>query len=148
MADVAFYHLQREPLESALPKLLTKALEQDYRIVVRVSSEERLEELNEKLWTFGRATFLPHGSSHDGYAARQPVYLTTGDENPNGARILVVVDDAETSGIDAYDRALIMFDGHDEAVVSNARSLWTFLRDQGHAVTYWQQGERGWEKKA
>ena len=148
MADVAFYHLQREPLESALPKLLAKAFEQDYRAVVRVSGQDRLADLNEKLWVFGRATFLPHGAAEDGFSARQPIYLTTGDDNPNGARLLVVVDDAETSGVDAYDRVLIMFDGHDEGIVAKARSLWTFLRDEGHTVTYWQQGERGWEKKA
>ena len=43
----------------------------------------------------------------------------------------------------------IMFDGHDDEAVSAARQRWKAHKDSGHALTYWQQTERGgWEKKA
>jgi len=41
-----------------------------------------------------------------------------------------------------------LFDGRDEDAVTSARARWKALKDEGHDLTYWQQGERGWEKKA
>jgi DNA polymerase-3 subunit chi len=41
-----------------------------------------------------------------------------------------------------------LFDGGDPAAVAAARQRWTAARAGGHTLTYWQQGPRGWEKKA
>ena len=62
MTDIAFYHLQGSPLESALPKLLKKTLEAGKRAVVMAGSEARVEALNGVLWTYDQDSWLPHGS--------------------------------------------------------------------------------------
>ena len=41
-----------------------------------------------------------------------------------------------------------MFDGRDDAAVQAARQRWSDYKANGFTVTYWQQAERGWEKKA
>jgi len=46
MTEIGFYHLQRSPLERALPKLLEKVLEAGKRAVVVARSDERVEQLN------------------------------------------------------------------------------------------------------
>jgi DNA polymerase IIIc chi subunit len=50
--------------------------------VVRVGSAERMETLDAHLWTFSEQSFLAHGTARDGHPSRQPIYLTTEDENP------------------------------------------------------------------
>ncbi|MDP6884241.1 MAG: DNA polymerase III subunit chi, partial [Rhodospirillales bacterium] len=75
MTDIAFYHLQRSALESALPKLLEKTLEAGERAVVMAGSEDRVEALNGVLWTYHQDSWLPHGSARDGHAEAQPVWL-------------------------------------------------------------------------
>ena len=147
--EALFYHLERQPLETVLPQLLVKTLERGWRAVVQGGSEERLEALDQHLWTFDDKAFLPHGRRQDGHAERQPIYLTTGPDNPNGATVRFVVDGAEPPDPAGYARLVIMFDGRDEAAVGDARRYWKDLKAKGCAVTYWQQGERGgWEKKA
>jgi len=147
--DALFYHLERQPLESVLPFLLTKTLERGWRAVVQFGSEERLETLDQHLWTFDDQSFLPHGRKQDGHAARQPIFLTTSDENPNGAQVRFVVDGAEPPEPTGYTRIVIMFDGRDQSAVLSAREHWKTLKSKGCAVTYWQQTERGgWERKA
>ena len=38
--------------------------------------------------------------------------------------------------------------GNDTEAVGTARARWTAYQQAGHALTYWQQNERGgWEKK-
>jgi len=147
--EVFFYHLERAPLERVLPELLTKTLERGWRAVVQAGSPERLEALDTLLWTFDDAAFLPHGRAADGHAERQPVFLTTGDENPNAAGVRFFVDGAEATDLDGYQRAVFVFDGQDEAMVERARAQWTNANDAGHDVTYWQQSAEGkWEKRA
>jgi DNA polymerase-3 subunit chi len=41
-----------------------------------------------------------------------------------------------------------MFDGNDPAAVAAARDRWRAAKAAGHALTYWQQTDRGgWAKK-
>jgi DNA polymerase-3 subunit chi len=149
VAEVSFYHLLREPLERALPKLLEKALERDMRAVIRCTDPERLNTLNRQLWTYDQGSFLPHGSETDGHAELQPVYLTLKDENPNGANLLVLVDGAESPSIDQFERCLDLFDGNDDAAVAAARERWRKVKHAGVPATYWRQSETGkWEKQA
>jgi DNA polymerase III subunit chi len=148
MTDVRFYHLRTTPLERALPRLLERALADGHRILVRAGSEERVRSLDAALWTYGDATFLPHGTARDGFAERQPVFLTTGGENPNQATMLVLVDNAPADGIAQFKSVCDMFDGNDETAVAEARRRWRDAKAAGHALTYWQQGEGGWEKRA
>ena len=148
MTGIGFYHLERSPLERALPKLLEKVLEAGKRAVVMAGSEERVDALNAVLWTYEQGSFLPHGAAADGDAAEQPIWLTAVDENPNNAEILVLTDGAASDHVADYERCLEMFDGKDETAVGAARERWAAYRESGHDVAYWQQTERGWEKKA
>jgi len=149
VTDVAFYHLQRSPLEDVLPKLLVKTLAAGRRAVVLASSGERVEALAAHLWTWDPDAWLPHGTAQDGSAAQQPIWLATADENPNGATFLFLTDGADSGSVAGYDRCFDLFDGNDPAALAAARLRWQARRAEGHAVTYWQQTDRGgWEKKA
>ena len=147
MTDVGFYHLTATPLERALPKLLEKVLESGARAVVLAGSEPRIESLDTALWVYDPGSFLPHGTAGAGDPADQPVFLTTREENPNGAAILVLVDGIEPAFLNSFDRCLDVFDGTDEAAVAAARKRWSARKSAGDAVTYWKQAPDGrWEK--
>jgi len=149
VTQVSFYHLERTALEVALPRILDKALAAGLRAVVVAGSDERVTALNSALWTYDANSFLPHGSAEDGPAAAQPIYLTTEDENPNGAQVLAIVDGVTIPEVGGYDRVLDLFDGHDPDAVQAARARWKSLKDAGHDLTYWQQTpEGGWTQKA
>ncbi len=149
MTEVRFYHLQRRSLEQALPRILEKVLERNWRAVVRAGSPERVDALNQHLWTYDAASFLPHGSARDGFADQQPVWLTCEDENPNGATVLILVDGVDAASATAFELVCDLFDGNDAEAVLAARERWKRCKAAGHALTYWQQNDRGgWEKRA
>jgi DNA polymerase-3 subunit chi len=149
MTEVLFYHLDRQPLERALPELLEKCLERGWRTVVQVGSEERRDALDAHLWTYRDDAFLPHGTVKDGSPAAQPVWLTTDAENLNGATVRFLADGAEPPALAAYERIVVLFDGNDPDAVERARATWTTVRAEGHQATYWRQSEGGrWEKQA
>jgi DNA polymerase-3 subunit chi len=148
VAEIGFYHLLTTPLERALPRLLERARAQDYRIVVRAASSERIEHLNALLWTWDEASFLAHGSARDGDPASQPIWLSDRQDNPNGATMLVLLDGAEAEDLSSFARCADFFDGNDDAAVAAARERWRRAAATGHTLTYWQQTAAGWEKKA
>lgn len=148
MTEIGFYHLTRSPLTMALPRLLERVLAAGKRAVVRAGSPERVDFLNTALWTYDPASFLPHGTAREGEAAEQPIWLTAGDDNPNRAEVLILTDGADAGDLASYERCLEMFDGNDAMAVEAARGRWRAYKEAGHALTYWQQTERGgWEKK-
>jgi DNA polymerase-3 subunit chi len=148
MTEIRFYHLQRTALEAALPPMLEKTLERGRRAVVMAGSEERVEHLVDRLWTYSERSFLPPGSARDGHADMQPVWLTTADENPNGAQVLFLTDGTTSGHVADYELCVELFDGNDESAVQAARARWTAYKAAGHQLTYWQQSAAGrWEQK-
>jgi DNA polymerase-3 subunit chi len=150
MPEMLFYHLQRQPLEKALPALLEKSLARGWRVVVQASSEERVEALDAHLWTYRDDAFLPHGTDREAEAASQPVLITTRDHNPNGAKVRFLIDGVGVpADADAYERIVVLFDGADAEAVAAARERWTHAKTQGLAATYWQADEQGrWQRNA
>jgi DNA polymerase III subunit chi len=154
MTEVWFYHLQRQPLERVLPNLIEKSLEKGWRVAVQARSEERLDALDSWLWTYSDESFLAHGRARDGDFGLQPVYLTVGPENPNGAAFRVFIEGAKMAPAlveagAAYARAVALFDGSNEDELALARAQWKELKDLGFALAYWQQGANGrWESKS
>ena len=150
MAEVLFYHLTRSTLEDALPQLLLKTLERGWRAVLQGVTLERIETLDEHLWTFRDESFLPHGRAGGSHDAEQPLLLTIADDNPNGANVRFFVEGAVPEGsLEGYERCVVMFDGEDDAQLAAARAAWKALKGEGHAVTYWQQGsDRRWKQMA
>ena len=149
VTEIRFYHLQRTPLERALPALLERVLERNWRAVVMAGSAERVEALIGQLWTYNDRAFLPHGSSADGYPEHQTVWLTHVDENPNRSDVLFLTDGAKSSNISMFSICCELFDGNDETAVATARQRWKEYLDAGLKLTYWQQSSSGsWELKS
>lgn len=149
MVEVLFYQLDRRPLEAVLPQLLERTLERGWRACVQAGSEERIEALSNALWMWREEAFIPHGTPRDGNGELQPIWLTDGEDNPNGAAVRFLVDGAAAASLDGLERAVYLFDGHDPAALSSARARWSEALQAGHQVTYWQQDEDGrWVKRA
>lgn len=145
MAEALFYHLTARPLETALPDLLERTLAKGWRAVVRCGTAERMEALDRHLWTYTDESFLPHAASGIEDAARQPIYLTTGEDVPNGADVLFLVDGAETADFTGFERVVILFAAADDEAVALARTQWKRATDTVKA-TYWQQDGGRWIK--
>ncbi len=147
--ELWFYHLERSELEQALPPLLEKCLQRGWRAIVRGTESERLDALDATLWTYREESFLPHAREGSGDPSRQPILLTTGDGNPNGAKALFLIDGAAPGDLGGYERACLLFDGRDEGALAAARSQWKHAKDAGIAASYWQEKAKGkWEKQA
>lgn len=145
--EVGFYHLTRQPLEAVLPRLLEKAYAAGHRILVHCADDAQLKRLDQQLWTYDEASFLPHGSEDK---ALQPILLTTSqEERANEPDLLSALDGLDLDRIGDFARVLYLFEESDPERLSAARASWSALKGRdGVSRAYWQQDERGrWVKK-
>ena len=98
--------------------------------MIFASSEERVKEIDDLLWTYDPNSWLPHGTSKDGFSAEQPVWITCENDNANDASYLFLIDGIRLEQINGYKRIFDLFDGHDENAVIDARTRWTFYKEK------------------
>ena len=153
MTEFRFYHLERRRIDQALPDILEDALAHGLRAVVQAPSEERVEALNERLWTYADESFLPHGAARDGEprgAADLSDRRRGKPQRRDAARAAFrrrrrALRRTRPGG--AYERVILLFDGRDEEAKAEARRQWSLVKAAGAAPSYWREGEDGgWEK--
>ncbi|MEP1205930.1 MAG: DNA polymerase III subunit chi [Rhizobiaceae bacterium] len=155
MTEVLFYHLTQSGFQQALPNLLERCLEREWKVTVQLEDQAQRDLLNDHLWTYRDDSFLPHGAENASESrdttnpGDHPIWLTTTAENVNDSNVRFLIGSAVPGGIDDYLRVIYLFDGHDEEAVSAARERWKIEKKAGHELTYWQQDEEGrWRKAA
>ena len=148
--EVAFYHCTRAKPLNVLPALAEKALGAGYRILVSVPDSDVAEAADEALWTYRADSFLPHAvASGDEADAEQPVLIASGFPTANDARLAMSLSNGLPAADTPFERVLLLFDGDDQEATEMARRHWRALEGrEGVTRTYWQQGERGWQKRS
>lgn len=148
MGTALFYHLTQSPLEAAMPMILSRALAQGWRVVVRCGDAARIGRLDAQLWSGPEESFLPHGVAGGPHDDDQPVLLTDGMALPGAACLMAIdgapVDPGECAG---RERVWILFDGNDDAAVTVARAQWAALTSAGVKAQYWSEDGGRWQMK-
>lgn len=150
MGKALFYHLTQNPLEVTARNLLSRALAQGMRVMVRGRAPARLAALDAALWQGDKAGFLPHGLAGGPHDADQPVLLGTGHDAANGASIVMAIDRAEAdpTEVAALERLWILFDGADAEALAHARTQWKAMVAAGVQAEYWSEDSGRWTCKA
>lgn len=147
MTEVWFYHLESTTLEQALPELLEKVIGRGWRAYVHGLEEDTIAGLDSHLWSYSPASFLAHGREDDAFAERQPILLGTSGRRVNGAEVYVSVSPGDIPDLTGTQRALIVFEGHDDDHLAWARGQWKRMKTDGLSLAYWKQSDTGrWEK--
>jgi DNA polymerase III subunit chi len=148
MSEVWFYHLERQPLEQVLPRILAGMSARGDKVSIHANERTVLEDLSKRLWAHDDMSFIAHGFADEVGAQTQPMLLAVGAEglsHPYRAHINGCAPSEVASAI----RTMIFFEGADEAQVQMARTQWKTFRADGHDVKYWKQNENGrWEDQA
>ena len=153
MTEVRFYHLTKTPLDHALPQILGKALQGNFKIVIKSEDEKSSKHLNDWLWAFSDDSFLPHDIAGGENDNDQPILISHDDthiaDNKNAANMIVLTNGCTYDDLEKFDLCCEMLNGHDETQVAQARKRWKSYQEKGFDITYWAQNEQGgWEKKA
>ena len=98
MTEIFFYKLKNISIDLFLISLIEKSISKNWNSLVLLDNTERMEEINDLLWTFSDTSFIPHGSQSDLSPDKQNVYLTCNEENLNNSNIIFSIDVPQRSG--------------------------------------------------
>ncbi|MBF9021395.1 DNA polymerase III subunit chi [Rhodobacterales bacterium HKCCA1058] len=148
MSELWFYHLTRSRLEQVLPMLIERALAQGWRVALRAPDAQSVARMDDLLWAaHPPERFLPHGVEGGVDAELQPILIGTGDLRANRPDYLVAIGGATITPEDCagLTRAVLVFDGQDEASVTHARNHWRSFAEAGLRLQYWSQASGAWK---
>lgn len=137
--QIVGYHHSISPIEKVLPKLLEKVLAAGQRAVVMAPSEDQLKTIDTFLWTYSKSELLPHGTAEDGNPSYQPIWLTTTEENPNGAQVLVLITNIRPNNLAQFEKVLIL-----DPEWSNDSTQWA--QSIGDLTVWEEQLQGGWQR--
>jgi DNA polymerase-3 subunit chi len=139
---INFYKVQNENFIKTICLLVEKAYQSNYKIIIKTSDSLLENEINKTLWTYSQKTFIPHGSSKDPLPEKHPIYITTGEENPNKANLKIFVNSIEPYKGN-FDKVLYIFLDNPENN-ENSRALYENYKINGASTTYHIQETQGW----
>jgi DNA polymerase-3 subunit chi len=154
MTTVMYYELNITPMEKVLPQLLLKMLsanedgsnQPEHRAMVLAESSARVDELNTMLFTFSTNKFIPHGTAKDGFADRQPVWITDSSDNANGAKNLFITHLNPVDFIGNFSKCVRFFDGSNPIQTEAAKKLIANDTAAGMNTQHWRQTKSGWDR--
>ena len=88
MTEIFFYKLKNLSIELFLISLIEKSISKNWNSLVLLDNIERMEEINDLMWTFNDTSFIPHGSQSDLNPDKHNVYLTCNEENLNNSSVI------------------------------------------------------------
>jgi DNA polymerase-3 subunit chi len=141
---VNFYKLQRENFIKTICQLIEKSYDTEYKVLVKTNDHIYENEINRTLWTYSQKTFIPHGSSKDPLPDIHPVYITSLDENPNGANLKILIDNFEFTS-NGFEKLLYIF-AEDLVNLEESEKLYNKYIEKKFEVSYYIQGNKGWSK--
>lgn len=148
MSELWFYHLTRSRMEQVLPLLVERALTKDWRVAIRVGEAAMVSRVDDLLWQAAPPErFLPHGLADAADASLHPVVIGQGDVATNQPDYLIALGGAAVSPEEcaALQRAVLLFDGQDQAALSAARAQWRSFAAAGVGLQYWSQESGAWQ---
>jgi DNA polymerase III subunit chi len=149
MSEVWFYHLERQPLEAVLPRILAGLMQRGERVCVQTDSADGLDGLSRAVWAHEETAFVAHGLDGDETSDRHLLWMTGGTGCPFAEGIRIYVHGAMPDDVSGLERAMVFIPGSEDAALVNARGLWKRYRAEGIVVRYWKQSESGrWEDQA
>ena len=143
MSEIFFYKLKNSSSEIFLTSLIEKSLENNWDSVVLLDNIERMEEINDFLWSYKDTSFLPHGSQNDKNSELHRVYLTCEEENPNDSDVIFSIDGLLIKNINSWQRCIYIFNEQNLKVVDQFNTYKKNIDQSQHVLKSFEQDING-----
>ena len=131
-----FYEVKGKRWEHVLCEVAAAALDAGERCYVWAPSEAKARELDDLLWTFLDASFLPHGLWQGEPSSDEPLAVGWRSGNPNGATCLLLGCAASLEQAKEFRRIVDFVPMEDPVLRERARERFRALRQAGFSVSF------------
>jgi DNA polymerase-3 subunit chi len=142
--QVDFYQLSRDPVETVIPSIARRILEDGGRLLVVSGDRPQLDRVSQGLWSAGPETYLANDHADAPAPDIQPILLSAACAPANGACHVALADGHWREEALGFERAFYFFD---EATIDEARAAWRALgKAEGVTPRFWKQDGGKWRR--
>ncbi len=123
--NVTFYDVPPEGRFPRIVKLVSAAWERGKRLLVICGDAAEAAELDQLLWTYDEAAFIPHEVVANGQAPKDPdarIVLMTEERDPIGAEILLQASPASRGFAQRYPFVIDLVDHRSQEALDASRA--------------------------
>ena len=134
MTLVGFYVVQTSDTGQRLrvaARLVDKAFQRGHRVFINATDEAQASELNELLWSFRPASFLPHGLH--GQEHSETIAIGWGQEPNNHNDLLINLQLEIPSFFSRFARVAEVVTQEPDSLAA-LRKSWTFYKERGYQL--------------
>jgi DNA polymerase-3 subunit chi len=134
LTRIGFYIVGNSDLQSRCRlamRLTDKAFQRGHRVFINAESETQARQLDEQLWSFRPASFLPHGLLDQ--EPDQPISIGWGQEPAAHDDLLINLQMSVPSFIGRFQRVAELVNQEPERLAA-LRNSWRYYRERGFAL--------------
>lgn len=131
---VTFYDVPPEGRDARVVRLAEAAWERGRKLLVRCADAETARRLDELLWTYSDAAFVPHEVVPPGSAPTDPelrIALVTSDDDPIRAEVLLCEAPVPFDVAERYDFVMELVDQRSPEALAASRARFRTWRERG-----------------
>ena len=150
LQHIDFYQLTSSDTAELAAQLAEKCHAAAKKTVIHCNKEQ-CQSVSRALWVLRDLSFLAHGIDDDDGKDYATIWISSAlDHNQIDADYAILLEGRELPKMAEFERIFIIFNGKDEAELSQARGQWKALSGQftGHCRYFAKTETGGWAQKA
>lgn len=147
---VLIYTIPTESMDSFVPSFAEKMYNSDIRCTIIHHDQSTVDDLNKKLWTYKKLSFIPHAVAHNTPKPQeQPILLSTNPSDcvKNTSKILIVLSAQSIANLTSQDITSYNLNKLIIITDNTPKELLTHQLICNHKTTIYSQKDGQWHQK-
>jgi len=140
MTDINFYVSKQEGIDNRLAivfRLVNLALQRDLSVHIHTDSEQANQKVDNFLWSYDRASFIPHSIIDNEKENNCSVNISHNHEPLTNCDYLINLTDQRPEFFSRFLKVAEILDTSQETLTAG-RKRYAFYRDRGYTLKYYQ----------
>jgi DNA polymerase-3 subunit chi len=137
MTEVTFVEVTASQMEMRACEIAEENYARGRRVQILAVDQEQAERMDDLLWTFNPASFIPHGLWVGSPGEpEQPVVITTKKDAVEGVDSLLMLGYSEVDLVSRFSHAVHLVVADSQERLESSRRYWTLLKDAGFSLRH------------
>lgn len=146
MKEINFYCIEEE-VNNFLYNFLSKLVDKGNRIFIYSEKAEKMEKLDNALWTMKKVEFLPHLLYNDEGVEETPIIISNQKENKNNSNFILIssyFDDTEF--LNSFEKVFYIFSPINSNIIEYTKNSWLKYKKENFDLKLLKKDSSGkWE---
>lgn len=132
MSPVEFIRLKKAEKARHLCELAEEYFQAGKRVLITVMDDNQGVTLDGYMWTWKKGAFIPHTFANGAVECfDEPVVITTSEQNPNGAQVLIMGKPCSPAFVRQFEAAIDFAELYDDDLAQASRQRFALFREAG-----------------